>query len=1461
MIERIIHFSIKNKFIVGLFIVALIGWGSYSLVRLPIDAIPDITNNQVQVISIAPSLAVQEVESFITAPIEVAVASIPDIIELRSISRLGLSVITIVFKDNVDVYWARQQLNERLKEAEEDIPAGLAKIELAPISSGLGEIFQYKLTVDKGLEKKYDPMELRTLQDWVVRREMLGTPGVADINSYGGYVKQYEIAVNPERLRGMNLSLTDIFDALGKNNENTGSAYIDKNPNAYFIRGIGLVKTLDDIEKIVVKTNNSGIPILVRDIAEVRYGSATRYGAFVVDTTEAVGGVVMMLKGSNAHQVIEDVESRIATIQKSLPNGVKIEPFLNRSELVSRAIGTVSRNLLEGALIVIFILVLMLGNVRAGLIVASVIPLSMLFAISLMNFFGVSGNLMSLGAIDFGLIVDGAVIIVESVVHRIFMSKQHHVGIEKLTQEQMDENVFESAKRMMSSATFGQVIILIVYLPIMALVGIEGKMFRPMAQVVVFALIGAAILSLTYVPLASALFLNKNTEHKRTISDRLMDWMHKIFNPVLDFALRFKGWVSATAIVIFLISIFAFTRLGGEFIPQLEEGDLAAGVMTLQGGSLSHTIEMVEKANKILLSQFPEIKHAVCKIGAGEIPTDPTPMETGDYIITLKDKSEWTSAKTREELVAKMEEALIPLAGVKFEFQQPIQMRFNELMSGSKQDVAIKIYGDDLNTLAQKASEVERIIQKIDGVEDINVEKVTGLSQVQVDYNRDRLAQYGLTVEDVNRVLRSAFAGSQAGVVFDEERRFGLVVRLDKDYRQSLDDVKNLSVALPGGGQIPFEQVADISIKSGPAQVSREDTKRRITVGFNVRGRDVASVIKDVSHEIDSQVKFPPAYYVAYGGQFKNFEAAKDRLLIAVPVALLLIFVLLYFTFHSIKQSLLIFTAVPMSAIGGVFALWLRGMNFSISAGVGFIALFGVAVLNGIVLIAEFNRLEKEGVTDIYERIRKGLHTRLRPVIMTAAVASLGFLPMALSTSAGAEVQKPLATVVIGGLITATLLTLIILPIFYIFFSGNGKKSEKSGSGKSIAAILVICALFGANQAKAQEKKTINLHDAIQMALDSNLTVRSSGYSLEVQKALKGAAWDFGKTTIDGQFGQFNSYSKDNSFTLSQSFEFPSVYANQHKLAKANVKSSEWQLKNAQLETATQVKQVYWQLAYLYSKQKLLNYQDSLYSGFMKAAELRAKVGETNKLEMITARSQSMEIKNQLQQIQADKAILARQLQTLLNTKNQLLPADTLLKQISFQLISSENSLAENPSLGYANQQIDVSHIEKQLEISKVLPDFSVGYFSQTMKGEQEVNGVSRSFGPGDRFNGIQAGIAIPLWYSPFAAKIKAAKLKEQVASTDAESYAKSLESNYQSLIDQYQKYHKSIAYYEKQAIPEANLIISQATQSYKAGALDYLDYVLSLGRALTIRQNYLDELNNCNQTVINIEFLSGKTF
>jgi len=703
-------------------------------------------------------------------------------------------------------------------------------------------------------------------------------------------------------------------------------------------------------------------------------------------------------------------------------------------------------------------------------------------------------------------------------------------------------------------------------------------------------------------------------------------------------------------------------------------------------------------------------------------------------------------------------------------------------------------------------------------------------------------------------------------VIFDEEKRFGLVVRLDKDYRQSIDDVKNLSVALPGGGQIPFEQIANVEIKSGPAQVSRENTKRRITIGFNVRNRDVQTVISEVTKEIDQQVKLPTGYYIAYGGQFQNLEAAKARLAIAVPVALLLIFVLLFFTFHSVKQTLLIYTAVPMSLIGGVLALWLRGMNFSISAGVGFIALFGIAVLNGIVLIAEFNRLEKEeGITDITERVLKGLHTRLRPVIMTAAVASLGFLPMALSTSAGAEVQKPLATVVIGGLITATLLTLIVLPIFYIFFSTNGfhKLSEglkKLFKRKSGVTALVILLLISAVTVNAQQSPRINLKQAIQMALDSNLSVRSSAYSVDVQKALKGAAWDIPKTSIDGQFGQFNSYSKDNSFTVSQSFAFPTVYANQHKLANANVKSSEWELRSSRLEIATQVKQVYGQLAYLLSKQKLFLRQDSLYTGFQRAAELRMKTGETNQLEMITARSQAMEVRNQLQQVKADILIFNQKLQVLLNTNESVLPADTVLQRTDF-LYNSNSVVSENPQMGFALQQIELSHIEAKLEKSKLLPDLNIGYFSQTIRGDQTVNGVPHSFGLGNRFTAIQAGITIPLWFGSHIAKIKASKLKEKVTQFNAESYSKSLSGNYNSLLGEYAKYNNSLNYYEKQAVPEANLIIDQTTKSYKVGAIDYLDYIQSLSRALSIKQSYLDALNNYNQTIISIEFITGKIF
>ena len=1011
---------------------ALIIWGSYSLTQLPIDAVPDITNNQVQVLTVSPSLAAPEIERLVTFPIEQTMATIANITEMRSFSRFGLSVVTIVFKDNTDIYWARQQVNERLSAAKSAIPPGAGNPELAPLSTGLSEIYQYILRPKKGYEEKFDATELRTIQDWIVRRQLLGTEGVADVSSFGGHVKQYEIALDPEKLRSMNISISELFLALEKNNQNTGGAYIDKKPYAYFIRSEGLVENLEDIEKIVIKNSPNGLPLLIRNVATVRYGHAMRYGAMTYnDKGEVVGALVLMLKGANSSLVIGKVKERIEQIRKTLPEGVEIEPFLDRTKLVNNAINTVTKNLAEGALIVIFVLVLLLGNLRAGLVVASVIPLAMLFAISLMNLFGVSGNLMSLGAIDFGLIVDGAVIIVEATLHHLAAS-----GIVRtLTQKEMDEEVHHSANSMMHSAAFGQIIILIVYLPILSLVGIEGKMFGPMAQTVAFAIVGALVLSLTYVPMVSSLFLGKKTGHKKNISDRIIQFFHQLYKPTIVFALKKRALVVSASVVFLITSIFIFLQLGGEFIPTLDEGDFAVETRLLTGSSLSQMIETTQKSSRILLDNFPEVKEVIGKIGTSEIPTDPMPIEASDLIIVLKDKDEWSSASSRDELADKMSKKLEEeMPGVLYGFQQPIQMRFNELMTGARQDVVIKIYGEDLALLASYAAQIGKIARQVEGAQDVYIEPIGGLPQYVVKFDRSKLAQFGLSVDEVNRVLRAGFSGDVAGMVYEKEKRFELVVRLDEKKRQGIEDIKGLYVTTALGKQIPLEQLATIELSSGINQIQRDDAKRRIAVGFNIRGRDVQTIVKELDGKINTQLKFEPGYFLKYGGSFKNLEEAKQRLLVAVPLALALIFLLLYFTFHSFKQGLLIFTAIPLSAIGGIFALWIRDMPFSISAGVGFIALFGVAVLNGIVLIAEFNRLKKEGKLSIHEIVLKGTETRLRPVLMTALVASLGFLPMALSNGSGAEVQRPLATVVIGGLITATLLTLVALPVLYTYF-------------------------------------------------------------------------------------------------------------------------------------------------------------------------------------------------------------------------------------------------------------------------------------------------------------------------------------------------------------------------------------------------------------------------------------------
>lgn len=1039
MLNKIIAFSIKNKLIIGLFTFGLFIYGLLEVKRLPIDAVPDITDNQVQIITTSPSLGAEDVERFITFPLEQANNNIQGLKEMRSFSRFGLSVITLVFDDDVDVLMARQQVAERLQQTE--IPKELGIPTMAPITTGLGEIYQYVLRPKKGYEHRFSAMDLRTIQDWVVRRQLLGIDGVADVASFGGDLKQYEVAINPMQLKSMQITMQEVFTALEQNNQNAGGAYIEKGPNVLFIRTEGLAENIEDIENVVIKNLPNGTPILIRDVAKVQYGKAIRYGAMTYNGEgEVAGAVVMMLKGANSNEVIQKVKDRVEEIQKTLPEGVKIEPFLDRTKMVNNAISTVAKNLTEGALIVVFVLVLFLGNVRAGFLVASVIPLAMLFAIIMMNIFGVSGNLMSLGALDFGLIVDGAVIIVEAVLHKF-----HDLKKEKITaisQQRMDDEVETSASKMMNSAVFGQIIILIVYLPILSLQGVEGKMFKPMAQTVAFALLGAFILSLTYVPMMSSLFLSKKINYKKNFSDKMMERLEIFYEKSLAKILSLSKLVIASVLVLFVVAIFLLTRLGGEFIPTLPEGDFAVDTRVLTGSNLKTSTDAVQQASKILLEKFPEVEKVVGKTGSSEIPTDPMPIDASDMMVILKPRDEWTSAKTYDDLAEKMTDELKQnTLGTTFSFQYPVNMRFNELMTGARQDVVCKIFGENLDSLKIYAEQLGEISKKIQGAENIYVEPISGTPQIIISYNRVAMAHYGVNISDVNRIVNTAFAGQTAGVVYEGEKQFDLVVRMGEEQRKNIDDVKNLLISLPSGQEIPLSQVANVELKESVNQIQREDTQRRIIVGFNVKGRDIQTTVADLQSEVEKNLKLPAGYFVKYGGTFENLQQAKERLSIAVPVSLALILLMLYFTFRSLKYGLLIFTAIPLSAIGGIFALWLRDMNFSISAGVGFIALFGVAVLNGIVLVAEFNR-QKEQYSNLKEAVQMGSKSRLRPVLMTAFVASLGFLPMAISTGEGAEVQRPLATVVIGGLLLATFLTLYLLPILYIWVENKFNKKQ-----------------------------------------------------------------------------------------------------------------------------------------------------------------------------------------------------------------------------------------------------------------------------------------------------------------------------------------------------------------------------------------------------------------------------------
>ncbi|WP_375446201.1 CusA/CzcA family heavy metal efflux RND transporter [uncultured Fibrella sp.] len=1500
MLNAIIKFSIQNKLIIGLFTLALVLWGGWSATQLPIDAVPDITNNQVQVITSSPSLAAEDIERLVTFPIEVSLSNIPNITELRSFSRFGLSIVTVVFTDATDVYWARQQIAERLQNVAGQIPPGVGTPVMAPVTTGLGEIFQYTVVPKKGYESKYTLTDLRTIQDWTIRRGLLGTPGVADVSGFGGLLKQYEIAIDPDRLKSVGITIADLFRALQQNNQNTGGAYIDKKPNAYFIRSDGLISSPDDIANIVVRLGNggagmTGVPIRVRDIATVRVGSAVRYGAVTRNGQgETVGAVVMMIKGENSSAVIKRVKTTIAEIQKTLPEGVEIVPFLDRTKMVNSAIGTVERNLLEGALIVIFVLVLLLGNVRAGFVVASVIPLALLFAISMMNLFGVSGNLMSLGAIDFGLIVDGAVIIVEATLHHLHLRKSERVNerdaadgsdTEVLTQNEMDEEVFGAASRIRSSAAFGEIIILIVYLPILALSGIEGKMFRPMALTVAFAILGAFILSLTYVPMISALFLSKKVAHKESFSDKLMRRIFRVYEPVLLRSLTNRVLVLGVAVLLLIAAVFTFSRMGGEFIPQLDEGDFAVDTRTLTGSSLSETVDATLKGERILLQQFPEVEQVVAKIGSGEIPTDPMPIEAADMMVILKPKEQWTSATTRDELAEKMADALSVVPGVTFGFQQPVQMRFNELMTGARQDVALKIYGEDLNELERLANRVGTLVRKTEGAADLYIEQVAGLAQILIKLDRNAIAKYGLNVADVNQTINTAFAGQSAGLVFEGEKRFDLVLRLEESKRQTVEDIRNVYIATPAGEQIPLGQIAQVSVDQAPNQIQRDQTKRRITVGFNVRGRDVESIVSELQQKVNQQIKLPTGYSITYGGAFQNLVDAKQRLGIAVPIALGLIFALLFFTFNSARQSLMIFMAIPLSAIGGVFALLLRDMPFSISAGVGFIALFGVAVLNGIVLIAEFNRLRHdEGLTDMTEIIRQGAEIRLRPVVMTALVASFGFIPMAVSNSAGAEVQKPLATVVIGGLLTATLLTLIVLPVLYSIFERKSlerdaqKRPKKSPVGNVPTSTIVstfLLLLLGTlvvipHQSRAQMApfQILTLDQALQQASNRNAQLQLANLGVTQQQALRQTAYDAGRLSATVLLGQYNSRRFDNNLTVSHTIPNPALMRRLADLNDQTVANRQAAVAVTQNEVRYQVKAAYYELNYLHQRRRLYLQQDTLLTEFVQAANLRFKTGETGSLEKATAESQLADQRVRLAQLDAELIASRTRLKTLLYSPETLDATDQALPKLllpyaldSLQRATAQGGLAssdQHPQVRLLQQQIRVAEQTRLVEQARLRPDFLVGLFSQTLIGNQLIDGQEIYFGPGYRFTGGQLGVTFPLLGKAQKARVEAARVGEQLAQAELQTGRFALSQQLQQAVGQYNQYRDALAYYEQNGLAQAQLIQTNARRSFRGGDIGYVEFSLALQQALTIRSSYLDLLNQYNQSVLYITYLLG---
>lgn len=1434
MFNAILRFSVKKKLFVGLTTLFLLIGGIYSMLTLPIDAVPDITNNQVQIVTVSPTLAPQEVEQLITMPVEIAMSNIMNVTEIRSVSRFGLSVVTVVFKENVPTLDARQLVNEQIQTVSGEIPSELGAPELMPITTGLGEIYQYVLKVAPGYEDKYDAMELRTIQDWIVKRQLSGIPGIVEINSFGGYLKQYEVAVDPDVLFSLNITIGEVFEALNKNNQNTGGSYIEKVNRAYYIRSEGMINRIKDIEQVVV-ANRNGIPIHISDIGAVRFGAPKRFGAMTMDGEgECVGGIAMMLKGANANVVTGELEKRVEKIQKILPEGVSIEPYLNRSALVNRNISTVIHNLIEGAIIVFIVLIIFLGNVRAGLIVASVIPLAMLFAFIMMRLFNVSANLMSLGAIDFGIVVDGSIVILEGILAHLYGRKFRG---RTLSAEEMDTEVERGASGVVRSATFAVFIILIVFFPLLTLTGIEGKYFTPMAKTLVFCIIGALLLSLTYVPMMASLFLKHHIVTKPTFADRFFERLNKLYSRALHVCLKFKWGTVAAAFAALAFSLFLFTRLGAEFIPTLDEGDFAMQMTLPAGSSLSESIAVSDEAEKVLKEKFPEIKHVVAKIGTAEVPTDPMAVEDADVMIIMKPFKEWTSASSRAEMVEKMKEALEPLSErAEFNFSQPIQLRFNELMTGAKADIAVKLYGEDTHELYEKAKEAAKYVEQVPGASDVIVEQTMGLPQLVVKYNRGKIARYGINIEELNTIIRTAYAGEASGVVFENERRFDLVVRLDQEKVADLN-LDKLFVRSGEGIQIPVSEVATIDLVNGPLQINRDATKRRIVIGVNVRGADIQQVVQEIQKTLDRNIKLKPGYYFDYGGQFENLQNAINTLLIVVPVALMLILLLLFFAFKSVTYTLVVFSTVPLSLIGGILALWLRGLPFSISAGVGFIALFGVAVLNGILMINHFNDIHKQTMYPLSTNrvIARGTPHLLRPVFLTGLVASLGFVPMAVATSAGAEVQRPLATVVIGGLIVSTVLTLLVIPVFYKIV-GSAAAWKRACAGKKFFFFLLLLALL---PIPMRAQQVVTLEQAIELAKQNHPRLKTAAAAVRQAKAGRGEVLELAPTEFSYSWGQLNGeIKKDKQWEVSQNLGSLLTPFYKNVLVNRQIATGTFYRRIVEKEVVAEVKRAWAYYLYAYNLRSLYNDQNKWAEQLQRIGELRYQQGEITLLEKNMATTMAADLKNRLFQSQEEEKLALARLNWACYADSSIVPADTALVQFPADIEAPTYSEAH---LRYFQSQVGEAKAQLNIERSRFFPELSLGYVRQDIL-------------PLKGLNSWMVGVSFPIYFLPHHSKVKQAKAAAFIARTEAEANTRNLYNKVSEAIANLRRQSESLRYYTSSALKEADELMKVASLQLRHSETDITEFIQAVNVARDIRRGYIETVYQYNIAALEYE-------